>query len=70
MSVIQEEILEEKEQLNKQMHHDEELIRFQGKNVKIAKFRKKIHHKPRLFGVVLINLSIIIGIIIIILLIM
>ena len=69
MSVSQE-VLEEKKQLNKQKHHDEELIRFRGRDIEIAKFGKKINHKPRLFGVVLINLSIIVALIIIILLIM
>ena len=69
MSVSQE-VLEEKKQLDKQKHHDEEFIRFRGKDIETAKFGKKINHKPRLFGVVLINLSIIVALIIIILLIM
>ena len=55
--------LEEKKNKTEMMPYNSENIRFQGKDIKIAKLKKNITHKPRLTIPVLINLSIILAII-------
>jgi hypothetical protein len=55
---------EKKETKNNQ----KQLIRWHGKDIEMEKLQKKMSHKPRILGTLLINLTIIIVIIIIILL--
>ncbi len=58
----------EDEQEKKKERNNTETLRWHGKDVEVEKLQKKIRHKPRILGTILINLSIIIVIIIVILL--
>ncbi len=50
--------------------NNKETIRWHGKDIEAAKLHKKMSHKPRILGTILINLTIVIVIIIIILLVL
>jgi len=65
---VSEVILEDEEKKYTEQQQNNESVRFRGKNIKVAKLEKKVRHKPRLVGPILINLSIILTIIAIILL--
>jgi len=47
--------------------HEQETVRFRGKEIPIEKFQKRMSQKPKIYGAILINISIILIIIIIIL---
>jgi hypothetical protein len=61
-------VVEEEKDDSKILEHQSDFVRFRGKDIETEKLRKKLSHKPRLFGPILINISIILALIIIILL--
>ena len=60
---------DDKKKYNQKNHNEPQTVRFHGKDIEIKKFKQKMNHKPRILGIILINISIIIVLIIIILLI-
>ncbi len=58
---VSETVLEDEKK--KMSQPKKENIRFRGKDVKTAKLRKKLRHKPKLIVPILINLSIVLVII-------
>ena len=54
---------------NQKKQNEPQTVRFHGKDIEIEKLKQKMNHKPRILGIILINISIIIVLIIIILLI-
>ncbi|MFX1258215.1 MAG: hypothetical protein ACFFAN_10170 [Promethearchaeota archaeon] len=66
---IKEEIQSKDMFIGKIKSDKEKIVRFRGKNIKLNELERKIGHRPRLFGIILINLAIIIIILIILLLI-
>ena len=58
----------EEEKEKKKEKDNTEPLRWHGKDVEVEKLQKKMGHKPRILGTILINLSIVIVIIIVILL--
>ena len=54
---------------NQKRQNGPQTVRFHGKDIEIEKLKQKMNHKPRILGIILINISIIIVLIIIILLI-
>ncbi|MFX1442954.1 MAG: hypothetical protein ACFFHV_06020 [Promethearchaeota archaeon] len=65
---VSEVVLEDGKEKKTEQEQNKESVRFRGKDIKKAKLEKKVYHKPRVFGPILINLSIILTIIGIILL--
>jgi hypothetical protein len=63
MSVSEVVLEDEKKKNTEQQQKNTEILRFRGKNIKVAKLEKKVRHKPRLTSPILINLSIILTII-------
>jgi len=51
-------------------NNTKETIRWHGKDITVEKLKKKMSHKPRILGTLLINLTIVIVLIIIILIIL
>ncbi len=65
--IANEDVIDDKSNDKKKEKNEESSVRFRGKDVKIEKLQKKVRHKPKLFGVILINFSIIIAVLIVIL---
>ncbi|MFX0073108.1 MAG: hypothetical protein ACFFAO_18675 [Candidatus Hermodarchaeota archaeon] len=63
MSVI-ETVSEDEKKKDIVLQPDKGTVRFRGKDVKVMKLEKKVMHKPRLSGAILINLSILLMIIV------
>jgi len=61
---------EDEKEKKERKNNNKETIRWHGKDIKAAKLQKKMSHKPRILGTILVNLTIVIVIIIIILLIL
>ena len=60
---VSETVLDDEKKKNSVPYQNKESVRFRGKDIDISKLIKKVSHKPRLLGPVLINLSIILAII-------
>ena len=67
--VVFEEHEDEEDKKDKKINN-KETIRFHGKDITVEKLQKKMSHKPRILGTIIINLTIVIVIIIVILLIL